>query len=140
MRQALANDIALVIRITKRARGLAPKGAVALQECTPAKRQLVRQMREERGGGKNVVTPDGRSKGKRKRRRAKRSGHGEQERRHESPLCREIFIHDCNYHIVLFFSRLQPTTTPLAVDGGLVPGAEGGGVEKRSEQKRVKLV
>lgn len=156
MREALANDIALVIRITKRARGLALKGVAALHKCTPTKRQLVRQMREESGREKccdarwkkQKKTKDGRSK--RKRLRTRRSGRAREGAKEDGvrPLCREIFIHGCShvvfFYFFLFFSRLRPTSTSPRCRRGFSSRRRGrggeGGVEKRSEQKRVKLV
>lgn len=41
------------------------------------------------------------------------------------PLCREIFIHGCT--LTMFLFSVTDHGVPFAVDGGLVPGAEGGG-------------
>jgi len=110
-----------------------------MQSACRAKRQLVRQLK-----GEKRCNTRWKKQGKTERDgERKEAGTGED----GCVLCVARFLSMAA--LIMFFfllSLLQPTTMwslSLSTGGGgegSVPGAEGGGVEKRSEQKRVKLV
>jgi len=96
-------------------------------------------MREERGG-KNVVTPDGRENEKDGERKETGTG-GVRETVH--PLCREILSMAATTMLFFFYDHDFPFSSPRCQRGFSSRRRRRGGgwrVEKRSEQKRVKLV